>query len=100
MIGSYKQCKTAEQLNAYTREERLTRCGFSHLLWSQSGSYQTTKNGWRDSFIHTKQNTCRDKEELKKVLTREQVEVLRNTFCENLQLSDVLINMQKELSGD
>lgn len=97
---SYKQCKTAEQYNNYTREERLTRCGFSNLLWSQSGSYQTTQNGWRDSFIHTKQNTCRNKDELKKVLTGEQVEVLRNTFCEDLQLSEVLINMQDEVDGE
>lgn len=94
---SYKQCRTAQELNQLTQEERHTRCGFSNFNWSQSGSYQSTANGWRDSFIHTKQNTCRDKQQLKLVLTPSQVEILREGYCDELQLTTLLADLQKQL---
>lgn len=97
---SYKQCKTAADFNKYTLEERLTRCGYTESDINQSGAYQSTKNGWRDSFIHTKQNTCRNKGELKEVLTCGQVEVLRKDFCEELQMTDTLVNMRNQMEGE
>lgn len=35
---SYKECKTAKQLNAYFREERNSRCGFHNKSWNCMGN--------------------------------------------------------------
>lgn len=94
---SYKNHKTAEELNKFTQEERLSRCGFSDHAWSQSGNYQSTQYGSKGFFIHTKQNTFRNKGDLKNVLTPEQVNIMRNDFCEELQLTSTLADMRKSL---
>ena len=90
---SYKECKTAAELNAYTDKERISRCGYLDTHWNQSGSYASTEKGFKDNFKHTRQNTCRDAESLSGVLTGGQVAILRNEWCEELQLSNVLKEM-------
>lgn len=97
---SYKKYKTAEELNKFTQEERLSRCGFSDYPWSQSGSYQSTQHGVKGFFVHTKQNTSRNKDDLKNVLTPQQVNTMRNDFCEELQLTSTLSDMRKSLEED
>ena len=34
---SYKECKTTQELNEWTTEERLSKCGFLEKHWNQSG---------------------------------------------------------------
>lgn len=97
---SYKNYKTAKELNKFTQEERLSRCGFSDYDWSQSGNYQSTQYGVNGFFIHTKQNTFRNKEDLKNVLTPEQVNIMRNDFCEELQLTSTLVDIRDSLEED
>lgn len=35
---SYKECKTTQELNEWTIEERLSKCGFLDKHWNQSGN--------------------------------------------------------------
>ena len=71
---NYKECKTAAELNAYTEQERNTRCGYANYHWSQSGVCQSTLHGFRDNFTHTRQRTFRDN--LEEVFTKEESEIL------------------------
>ncbi len=34
----YKECKSTEELNQWTREERLSKCGFLNKHWNQMGN--------------------------------------------------------------
>jgi len=44
-MTSYKQCKTAQELNEYTQNERLTRCGYIGKHWTGSvNNYHTSSN--------------------------------------------------------
>lgn len=96
----YKSCKTAQELNALTREERLTRCGYLNYHWSQSGVVASTQHGTRDFFNHTRQATFRNKKELEQVLTQEQVETMRETFVPELQLTTVVSDLHQEIDEE
>lgn len=85
---TYKQCKTAQDHNNLIKEERLTRCGYADYAWSQSGVCISTKNGFRDNFNHTKQNTVRSN--LKEQLTQGQCDALREGYIPSMQMTDTL----------
>lgn len=95
---SYKECKTAAELNQFTREERLTRCGYANYHWSQSGVCASTRHGFRDSLIHTRQKTFRDG--LDKVLTQEQVDAMREDYVPELQKTTVVSDIYRKLAEE
>ena len=96
--AAYKSCKTAEELNNLTREERLTRCGYLNYHWSQSGVCASTEHGFRDMFNHTKQKTFRSN--LGEVFTKEQALEMRETYVESLQKTDAVEKMYNELEEE
>lgn len=98
--AAYKSCNTAQELNNLTREERLTRCGYLNYHWSQSGVCASTQHGFRDNFIHTRQSTFRDKKELENVLTVEQVDTMRETFVPELQKTNVVSDLYREIDEE
>lgn len=59
---SYKDCKTAQELNEFTHQERDTRCGYANYHWSQSGVCTSTLHGLRDNFKHTRMKTFRSED--------------------------------------
>lgn len=90
MNKSYKLCKTAAQLNEYTRQERDSRCGYLDALWNKGGSFQSTKDGLSGFMLHPRQNTFRTEGDLEKELSDGQVAVLKETYLESMQKSDYL----------
>ena len=93
-ISPYKKCCTAEAHNTLVKEERLTRCGYADFHWSQSGVCTSTVHGFRDNFNHTKQSTNRDN--LKKVLSDEECNLLREGHVPAMQKTDYLEELYSE----
>jgi hypothetical protein len=59
-MKSYKQCKTAAELNQLFREERITRHGYVNDPCLRNGNFSSTGNGLTSNFTFTKQNTFRE----------------------------------------
>ena len=57
---SYKANSSAAWINGWTKEERLSSCGFSNYHWNRSGVVASSQYGGKDNFIHTRQNTVRN----------------------------------------
>lgn len=38
MGKGYKECRNPEELNDWTREERLSKCGYLNMHWNQMGN--------------------------------------------------------------